>query len=98
MFALAAYALRRRHTSQATTITKLNQNIVTMSNTQSDSLTPSEEEVQKPASAPSVRPRSFHGCTPELASGSLVSTLSSTSENKPEGVNLPATAEGGALC
>ena len=95
MFALAAYALRRRHTSQATTITKLNQNIVTMSNTQSDSLTPSEEEVQKPASAPSVRPRSFHGCTPELASGSLVSTLSSTSENKPEGVNLPATAEGG---
>ncbi len=57
------------------------------------SLTPGEEEVQKPASAPSVQPQSSNGCTPEVASGSPVSTLSNTSENKPEGVNLPAAAE-----
>ena len=50
--------------------------------------------VQKPASAPSVQPQSSNGCTPEVASGSPVSTLSNTSENKPEGVNLPAAAEG----
>ncbi len=65
-----------------------------MVNTSSNSLTPSENEVQKPASAPSVQPQSFNGCTPEVASGNPVSTLSNTSENKPEGVNLPATAEG----
>ncbi|MBQ8516686.1 MAG: hypothetical protein IJ498_03805 [Akkermansia sp.] len=57
-------------------------------------LTPSEEEVQKPASALSVQPQSSNGCTPEVASGSPVSTLSNSSENKPEGVNLPAAAEG----
>ena len=57
-------------------------------------LTPSEEEVQKPASALSVQPQSSNGCTPEVASGSPVSTLSNTSEKKPEGVNLPAVAEG----
>ena len=33
-------------------------------------------------------------CLIRGASGNLVSTLSNTSENKPEGVNLPATAEG----
>ena len=67
------------------------QNMTTDSN---PALTPSEEEVQKPASAPSVQPQSSNGCTPEVASGSPVSTLSNTSENKPEGVNLPAAAEG----
>ncbi len=67
------------------------QNMTTDSN---PALTPSEEEVQKPASAPSVQPQSFNGCTPEVASGSPVSTLSNTSENKSEGVNLPAAAEG----
>ncbi|MBQ7022315.1 MAG: hypothetical protein IJN29_01960, partial [Akkermansia sp.] len=67
------------------------QNMTTDSNS---SLTPREEEVQKPASAPSVQPQSSNGCTPEVASGSPVSTLSNTSENKPEGVNLPAAAEG----
>ena len=36
------------------------------------SLTPGEEEVQKPASAPSVQPQSSNGCTPEVASGSPV--------------------------
>ena len=41
--------------------------------------------VQRPASDVGV---------PEVASGSPVSTLSNTSENKPEGVNLPAAAEG----
>ena len=66
------------------------QNMTTDSN---PALTPSEEEVQKPASAPSVQPQSFNGCTPEVASGSPVSTLSNTSENKSEGVNLPAAAE-----
>ena len=70
-------------------------NIVQHMTTDSNpSLTPSEEEVQKPASAPSVQPQSSNGCTPEVASGSPVSTLSNTSENKPEGVNLPAAAEG----
>ena len=67
------------------------QNMTTDSN---PALTPNEEEVQKPASAPSVQPQSSNGCTPEVASGSPVSTLSNTSENKPEGVNLPAAAEG----
>ena len=67
------------------------QNMTTDSN---PALTPSVDEVQKPASAPSVQPQSFNGCTPEVASGSHVSTLSNTSENKPEGVNLPAAAEG----
>ena len=67
------------------------QNMTTDSN---PSLTPSEDEVQKPASAPSVQPQSSNGCTPEVASGSPVSTLSNTSENKPEGVNLPAAVEG----
>ncbi len=67
------------------------QNMTTDSN---PALTPSEEEVQKPASAPSVQPQSSNGCTPEVASGSPVSTLSNTSENKSEGVNLPAAAEG----
>ena len=67
------------------------QNMTTDSNS---ALTPSEEEVQKPASAPSVQPQSSNGCTPEVASGSPVSTLSNTSENKSEGVNLPAAAEG----
>ena len=67
------------------------QNMTTDSNS---ALTPSEEEVQKPASAPSVQPQSSYGCTPEGASGSPESTLSNTSENKPEGVNLPAAAEG----
>ena len=67
------------------------QNMTTDSNS---ALTPSEEEVQKPASAPSVQPQSFNGCTPEVASGSPVSTLSNTSENKSEGVSLPAAAEG----
>ena len=67
------------------------QNMTTDSNS---ALTPSEEEVQKPASAPSVQPQSSNGCTPEVASGSPVSTLSNTSEKKPEGVNLPAAAEG----
>ncbi len=67
------------------------QNMTTDSN---PALTSSEEEVQKPASAPSVQPQSSNGCTPEVASGSPVSTLSNTSENKPEGVNLPAAAEG----
>ena len=57
------------------------------------SLTPSEEEVQAQVPAPVVQPQSFNGCTPEAASGSPVSTLSNTSENKPEGVNLPAAAE-----
>ena len=41
--------------------------------------------VQRPASDVGV---------PEVASGSPVSTLSNSSENKPEGVNLPAAAEG----
>ena len=67
------------------------QNMTTDSN---PALTPSEEEVQKPASAPSVQPQSSNGCTPEVASGSPVSTLSTTPENKSEGVNLPAAAEG----
>lgn len=67
------------------------QNMTTDSN---PALTPSEEEVQKPASEPSVQPQSSNGCTPEVASGSPVSTLSNTSENKSEGVNLPAAAEG----
>ena len=67
------------------------QNMTTDSNS---ALTPGEEEVQKPASAPSVQPQSSNGCTPEVASGSPVSTLSNTSENKSEGVNLPAAAEG----
>ena len=67
------------------------QNMTTDSNS---ALTPSEEEVQKPASAPSVQPQSSYGCTPEVASGSPESTLSNTSENKPEGVNLSAAAEG----
>ena len=67
------------------------QNMTTDSN---PALTPSEDEVQKPASAPSVQPQSSNGCTPEVASGSPVSTLSNTSENKSEGVNLPAAAEG----
>ena len=67
------------------------QNMTTDSN---PALTPSDEEVQKPASAPSVQPQSSNGCTPEVASGSPVSTLSNTSENKSEGVNLPAAAEG----
>ena len=66
------------------------QNMTTDSNS---ALTPGEENVQKPASAPSVQPQSFNGCTPEVASGSPVSTLSNTSENKSEGVNLPAAAE-----
>ena len=70
-------------------------NIVQHMTTDSNpSLTPSEEEVQKSASAPSVQPQSSNGCTPEVASGSPVSTLSNTSENKSEGVNLPAAAEG----
>ena len=67
------------------------QNMTTDSN---PALTPSEEEVQKSTSTPSVQPQSFKGCTPEVASGSPVSTLSNTSEKKPEGVNLPAVAEG----
>ena len=67
------------------------QNMTTDSN---PALTPNEEEVQKPASAPSVQPQSSNGCTPEVASGSPVSTLSNTSENKSEGVNLPAAVEG----
>ena len=67
------------------------QNMTTDSN---PALTPSEEEVQKPASVPSVQPQSSNGCTPEVASGSPVSTLSNTSENKSEGVNLPAAVEG----
>ena len=67
------------------------QNMTTDSN---PALTPSEEEVQKPASAPSVQPQSSNGCTPEVASGCPVSTLSNTTENKSEGVNLPAAAEG----
>lgn len=66
------------------------QNMTTDSN---PALTPSEEEVQKSTSTPSVQPQSFNGCTPEVASGSPVSTLSNTSEKKPEGVNLPAAAE-----
>ena len=70
------------------------QNMTTDSN---PALIPSEEEVQKPASAPSVQPQSSNGCTPEVASGSPVSTLSNTSENKSEGVNLPAAAEGSPL-
>ena len=49
------------------------QNMTTDSN---PALTPSEDEVQKPASAPSVQPQSSNGCTPEVASGSPVSTLS----------------------
>ena len=67
------------------------QNMTTDSN---PALTPSEEEVQKSTSTPSVQPQSFNGCTPEVASGSPESTLSNTSENKSEGVNLPAAAEG----
>jgi|GEM_PF-181682 len=77
------------------TLLSAESNIVQNMTTDSNSaLTPSEEEVQKPASAPSVQPQSSNGCTPEVASGSPVSTLSNTSEKKPEGVNLPAAAEG----